>query len=90
MSEAEQATGTTLRQQKVLDLLQEGVRTWDQLRALTKINDDNLGFTIGELLNMRKIWTMQRSEVRVYGIERRIGLVSRFAHEQRRASDSHS
>jgi hypothetical protein len=88
MSKLEQATVVTLRQQKVLDQLQEGGCTWDQLRALTKINDDNLGFTIMELLNLRKIWTIRRSDVRVYGIERRTGLVPRFAHEQRRAGDS--
>lgn len=87
MSNAEQATNPTLRQPKVLDELQGGVRTWDELRALTKINDDNLGFTIGELLNLRKIWTAQKNDVRVYGLERRTGLVPRFSDPHRRSTD---
>jgi hypothetical protein len=89
MSKTEQAIVSPLRQQKVLEL-HEGMRTWDQLRALTKINDDNLGFTILELLNLRKIRTIRRSGVRVYGIERRTGLVPIFAHERRRADDPHT
>jgi hypothetical protein len=87
MSNPEQATVTTLRQPKVLDQLQEGVRTWDQLRALTKINDENLGVTIMELLNQRKIWVAHKNEVRVYGLERRSGLVPRFSVPQRRSTD---
>ena len=67
------------RRQKVLNILEGGARTWDELRALTKVSDDNLGFAIGELLDLRKIWTGQRGDDRVYGIERRAGLVPRFA-----------
>ena len=70
-----------IRRQKVLAQLEGGVRTWDELRALTKVNDDNLGFALGELLDLRKIWTGRRGAERVYGIERRAGLVPRFAHE---------
>ena len=87
MSKPEQATVATLRQQNVLDQLQGGARTWDQLRALIKINDDNLGFMILELLNQRKIWTVQKNDVRVYGLERRTGLVPRFSDPQRRSTD---
>jgi hypothetical protein len=87
MSKTEQATVATLRQQKVLDQLQTGVLTWGELRTSTKINDENLGFTLGELLNLRKIWTIQQGDVRVYGIERRRGLVPRFAHKWKRATD---
>jgi hypothetical protein len=92
MSKSEQVTtvAMTPSQQKVLDQLEGGLRTWDQLRALTKLNDDNLGFAIGELLIQRKIWTDHRGEVRVYGIERRVGLVPRFAHLNRRSTDSHA
>jgi hypothetical protein len=86
MADPHQPTEPTLRQQRILHALQDGVRTWDELRKLTKLNDDGLGFTIGELLNGRKIWTEERADVRVYGLERRIGLVPRF-HPQRRASD---
>ena len=86
MSEPQQGAFTPLRHQKVLDALQDGARTWDELRASTGINDDRLGTTIGELLDLRKIWTEARGEVRVYGIERR-ALVPRFANVQRRAND---
>ena len=79
----------TDRRQKVLAHLEGGARTWDELRALTKVSDDNLGFAIGELLDLRKIWTGRRGDERVYGIERRTGLVPRFAHEPRRACAAH-
>jgi hypothetical protein len=75
------------RQQQVLAALQAGVRTWDELRAQTKLKEEGLGFTIGELLDLRQIWTLTRGDVRVYGLERRTGLVSRFAHAPRRADD---
>jgi hypothetical protein len=88
MIKPEPATVTTLRQQEVLNELQEGVRTWAQLRDLTKINDDMLGFMLAALLNQRKIWTtIQRNEVRVYGLERRTGLVPRLSYTQRRSTD---
>jgi hypothetical protein len=87
MSKPKAATASKLPQQKVLDQLQGGVRTWDELRALIKINDDHLGFMLLELLNQRKIWTAQKNEVRVYGLERRTGLVPRFAYPQRRSTD---
>jgi hypothetical protein len=73
------------RRQKILDHLDGGTRTWDELRALTNVSDDNLGLAIGDLLDSRKIWTGQSGDDRVYGIERRTGLVPRFAHEPRRA-----
>jgi hypothetical protein len=65
----------------------DGARTWDELRALTKLNDERLGFTIGELLNLRKIWTALRGEVRIYGFERRVGLVPRLQNLRRRTDD---
>ena len=88
MSKPEQVK-LTLNQKKVLDVLEGGVRTWEELRALIKISDDHLGLRLGELLNMRKIWTGQRNNVRVYGIERRTGLMPRLIHELRRESDFH-
>lgn len=87
MSKAERTTGPSSRHQKIMEALRDGALSWEQLRALTKINDEGLGFTIGELLNMRKIWTAHRGETRVYGIERRVGLVPRFANLKRRADD---
>jgi len=90
MAKPEQSVGTTSRQQILLDALQSCVRTWDELRALTKLKEEGLGFTIGELLDQRKIWTVTRGEVRVYGLERRSGLVPRGKHPQRRADDLHA
>lgn len=74
-------------QQRILSVLADGVRTWDDLKGLTKINDEGLGFSIGELLGLRKIWTAQKRDVRVYGLERRTGLVPRSTHQSRRAVD---
>ena len=87
MSEPEQEITFKSRLQTVLDQLQAGTRTWDDLRSLTKIKDDNLGLTILDLLNQRKIWATKKDDIRLYGLERRKGLVPRFAHEQRRATD---
>ena len=87
MPKPREAPVLTLRQQRILDALEGGARTWEYLRGLMKMNDDNLGFTLGELLSLRKIWTVQRGDVRVYGIERRTGLVPRFGHPQRRETD---
>ncbi len=89
MSKSEQATGMTVGQQRVLDALEREICTWDDLRARLKMNDEHLGFRIGELLDQRKIWTAMRGNNRVYGIERRRGLVPRFARiHQRRESDT--
>lgn len=87
MSKTEPVIIPALRQQKILVQLQKGVRTWDQLRALTRINDDHLGFMLLTLLNERKIWTAQKNDVRFYGLERRTGLVPRFTPPQRRSTD---
>ncbi|MDQ3819700.1 MAG: hypothetical protein M3362_18775 [Acidobacteriota bacterium] len=74
-------------QDRILSALQTGARTWDNLRELTKLSEDRLGFIIGELLELRKIWTISRNDVRVYGLERRTGLVPRFSHPLRRSTD---
>ncbi|HEX8890947.1 MAG TPA: hypothetical protein VF779_17490 [Pyrinomonadaceae bacterium] len=74
-------------QERILSALEGGLRTWDNLKELTKINDERLGFTLGELLDQRKIWTGVKNDVRFYGIERRIGLVPRFHNMRRRATD---
>lgn len=74
-------------QQRVLDALQDGILTWDALKGVTKVTDERLGFTLGELLDLRKIWTAQRNDTRVYGIEKRTGLVPRFTYAQRRSTD---
>ena len=87
MSKPEQTITPTFRQQQVLDQLQERARTWDELRMLLKINNEGLGFTIGALLSLRKIWTAQKNDLRVYGLERRNGLVPRLSYLQRRTTD---
>lgn len=74
-------------QQRILSVLEGGALTWDALKKLAKVKEDRLGFTLGELLGLRKIWTIQRNDVRVYGLERRIGLVPRSSHQSRRAVD---
>ena len=66
------------QQEKILNALHNGFRTWDDIKRLTKIKDDRLGLTLGELLNLRKIWTAQRNGVRVYGIESKRSLAPRF------------
>ena len=90
MSIYNKATATVMPRQKILDALQDGARTWDELRAHTRINEAGLGFAIGALLDGRQIWTEEREGVRVYGIERRTDLVPRFSHPQRRAGDLHA
>jgi hypothetical protein len=87
MAKVEQLTPLTLRQEKVIGALRDGARTWDELRALTKISEEGLGFALSDLLDLRKIWTGHRGEVRIYGIERRTDLVPRFGHQQRRSTD---
>ena len=73
--------------EQVLDAVAGGERTWDELKALTRLNAERLGFVLGELFDARRIWTGERGGVRVYGLERRRGLTPRFPHPQRRAGD---
>ncbi len=77
----------TSPQKRVLDALRDGCLTWDALKGVTKASDDALGYILGELLDLRKIWTEERDGLRVYGIERRTGLVPRFANMGRRSTD---
>lgn len=74
-------------QQSILNVLEGGASTWDALKGLTRINDERLGFTLGELLDLRKIWTTHKNDVRVYGLERRKGLLPRSFDQSRRATD---
>lgn len=87
MSKVEPPAPLTMRQEKVMGALRDGARTWDELRALTKISEEGLGFALSDLLDLRKIWTGHRGEVRIYGIERRTDLVPRFSQPQRRSTD---
>ena len=54
-------------QQRVLDALEGGPLTWDDLKGVAKVNDEALGFALGALLDLRKVWTAQRNDTRVYG-----------------------
>lgn len=78
-------------QQRILSLLKDDVRTWETLKKLGSVNDEGLGFTLGELLGLRKIWTeiwtIKENDIRVYGLERRKGLLPRASHRSRRAVD---
>ncbi len=60
---------------------------WNDLKGVAKVNDEALGFALGALLDLRKIWTAQRNDTRAYKIERRTGLVPRLSHPQRRSTD---
>jgi hypothetical protein len=71
----------------ILNALQRGFRTWADIKELTKINDDRLGLTLCELLNLRKIWTAQRNGVRVYGIESKRGPAPQFITQRTRPGD---
>lgn len=79
------------RQERILSVLESGACTWGELRKLAKINEEGLGLTLGELFGLRKIWsvirTMEKEDVRVYGLERRTGLVPRSSEHSRRADD---
>jgi hypothetical protein len=74
-------------QQRILNALQNGILTWNDLKGAANCNDEKLGLTLGALLNLRKIWTVDKNDVRVYGLEKRLGLVPRYAHPQRRSTD---
>jgi hypothetical protein len=75
------------RQQRVLDALQDRILTWNDLKGVAKVNDGSLGSTLNELFDLRKIWTAERNGLRIYGIEKRPGLVPRFFNTGRRPTD---
>ena len=52
-------------EQRILNALQGGILTWDDLKVAANCNDERLGFSLGELLNLRKIWTANKNDVRV-------------------------
>jgi hypothetical protein len=77
----------TRPQELVLKALQGGVRSWGELREITRLSDDRLGTTLAQLFDLRKIWTRDTGETRVYGVERRTDRVPRFPHPLMRATD---
>jgi hypothetical protein len=77
----------TRPQELVLKALQGGVRSWGELRELTKLGDERLGTTLAQLFDLRKIWTLDQGDIRIYGIERRTDRVPRFPHPHLRSTD---
>lgn len=76
-----QRTDRPTPQQRILNILEGGVRNWNELKALTNSTDDRLGINLCELFGLRKIWTAHENDVRVYGLERRTGVVPRASHQ---------
>jgi hypothetical protein len=74
-------------QERILNALRSGVRTWLELREDTKLSDERLGNALNDLFDLRKIWTGERNGIRIYGIERRTDLVPRFPSPLRRFTD---
>jgi hypothetical protein len=52
--------------QRVLDAIREGSRTWEEISAATKLDDNRLGQIFGDLLARKKVKTVHREGVRVY------------------------
>lgn len=73
--------------QRILKVLEDGALRWNDLKKLANLSDESLGYTLGELLDLRQIWTVEKNDVRIYGIERRLGLVPRYHHGNRRSTD---
>ncbi len=61
---------TNAAQLRVLDALQHGERTWQEIQSLTDFNNDYLGILLGELLGRRMVKTGHRGDVRVYWLPR--------------------
>jgi hypothetical protein len=53
-------------QLRVLEVLQDGAHTWDEIQASTAFNNDYLGQVLGELFGQRRVRTGQQNDVRVY------------------------
>jgi hypothetical protein len=77
----------TRAQELVLKALREGARTWAEIRELTKLGDERLGTTLAQLFDLRKIWTLDKGDTRIYGLERRTDRVPRFPHPNLRSTD---
>jgi hypothetical protein len=57
-------------QLRLLEILRDNFRTWDELQAVTKFKNDYLGLVLGELISQRKVRTGHRDDVRVYWLAR--------------------
>jgi hypothetical protein len=84
----------TDHEQIVLDDLRGGTRTQVQLLAALnnnpariKFNFDKLGAILLPLLGRRQIWTRSSGDDRIYGLEKRLGVVPRATSVHRRYDD---
>jgi hypothetical protein len=57
---------TDAEQRLVLDAIQSGMRTWDEIQAATRLTDNRLGVVLGDLFAQRKLRTAEQDEIRVY------------------------
>lgn len=71
----------------ILKALDGRTRTWAELKELTKLSDERLGTTLAQLFDLRKIWTLDKGDTRIYGIERRTDRAPRFPHPYLRSTD---
>ena len=58
--------GQDAAQRRVVEVLQDSVRTWSQLQVATNLNDDFLGLALAELFTLRRIRTRDNDGVRTY------------------------
>lgn len=52
--------------ERVIDAVRNGARTWDQIQARTRLNDESLGLALMDLFHERHIQSYQVGEERVY------------------------
>lgn len=62
--------GQDVAQRRVLEVLQDSVRTWHEIQVATKLSDDYLGLTLAELFTLRRIRTRDYDGVRTYWLTR--------------------
>jgi hypothetical protein len=53
-------------QQRVLDAIREGSRTWEEIAAATRLGDKRLGLIFIDLLDRKKVKVVYREGVRLY------------------------
>ena len=51
---------------RVLDAIREGSRTWEEVGAATRLDDDELGLILLDLLTRKQVKTLYMGGVRVY------------------------
>ena len=51
---------------RVLDAIRNGSRTWEEVATATRLDDDELGLILLDLLARKQVKTLHREGVRVY------------------------